>query len=304
MPMNVLITGGTGLVGKAIIHLLEETGYSVAVLSRNRNIKSIKSFHWDVQKEELDEAAIDFADIIIHLAGENISSKRWTEHQKVNIIDSRVKSTNLIFQVLERKQKKLKAFISASAIGYYGTYTSDKIFEEEDQSGYDFLAETVIKWEESVKRINTLGIPINLLRIGVVMSLKGGALTKMLAPVKMGIGSAIGSGKQWMPWIALEDLASLFLFLIEKGRNDAGFKGIQTYNAVSPNKINNKMLMKSLAKSLKMPFIMPAVPAFVFKLIYGEMSMILLEGSRVSSEKILKEGFEFKYHSISDLFSK
>lgn len=304
MNENVLISGGTGLVGKAIIQNLEAAGYQVAVLSRNQGLKDLKSFYWDYENGKLEEAAIDFADIIIHLAGENISNKRWSKHQKEKIIDSRVKTTDLLFNALQKKPKKLKAFISASAIGYYGSYTSEKIFQEEDGAGDDFLAETVRQWEASVQQIAQLNIPTAILRLGVVMSDKGGALTKMLKPVEMGFGASLGSGKQWVPWIELNDLARLFYFVLHhKLMNQTPSKAL-IYNAVSPNYISNAQLMKSLAKAKRKPFFMPAVPAFMLKLIFGEMSTILLEGSRVSSERILGEGFEFNTTEIAELITK
>jgi len=302
--MNVLITGGTGLVGKAIIQLLEEGGYSVAVLSRNKNLKHIKSYYWDYEQEELDEAAIDFADIIIHLAGENISSKSWSKAQKQKIIDSRVKTTELLFKVIQKSNKKLKAFISASAIGYYGTFTSDRIFKEEDMPGSDFLGDTVVKWEASVQQFSGLDIPTAILRIGVVMSENGGALVKMLKPVEMGFGAALGSGKQWMPWIEINDLARLFHFVLEKKLIDQTPQKILIYNAVAPESISNHDLMKTLAKAKNKAFFLPAIPAFIFKLIYGEMASILLEGTRVSSDKIMHEGFKFEINSIKELFTQ
>ena len=304
MNENVLISGGTGLVGKAIIQHLEEAGYQVAVLSRNQGLKDIKSFYWDYENGKLEESAIDFADIIIHLAGENISDKRWSKHQKEKIIDSRVKTTDLLFNALQKKRKKLQAFISASAIGYYGSYTSEKIFLEEDGAGDDFLAETVNQWEASVQQITELNIPTAILRLGVVMSDKGGALTKMLKPVEMGFGAALGTGKQWVPWIELNDLARLFSFVLQHKLMNQTPQKVLIYNAVSPNYISNTQLMKSLAKAKKKPFFMPAVPTFIFKIIFGEMSTILLEGSRVSSEKILEEGFEFNTTDIAEVITK
>lgn len=303
MKKNILISGGSGLVGQEIAALFQKQGHELAILSRNPEKQTIRSFYWDVEDDKIDEEAIEFADVIIHLAGENISSKPWTPMQKEKIISSRTQSTQLLFNVVKRKSKKLDAFISASAIGYYGTYTSDKIFKEEDAVGDDFLADTVRLWETSAQQFALLNIPTAMLRIGVVMSEKGGAMVKMLKPVGMGFGAALGSGKQWVPWIALEDLARLFYFVYEqKLQNQIPQKAL-VFNAVAPNHITNHQLMKSLAEAKKKPFFMPAVPAFVFKLIYGEMSSILLEGSRVSSEKIIGEGFDFKVVKINNLCS-
>ncbi len=295
MRGNVLITGGSGLIGSELSKLLLNNNYNDAILSRRPKLNDKKSYYWNFEKGILDEEAIEFADVIIHLAGENISTKRWTKSQKQKIIDSRVKTTNLLFEKIKTAKKKPEAFISASAIGFYGTVTSDEIFIEESKAGNDFLAETVAKWEESVEQIKSLGLRVVKLRTGVVFSKNGGALPKMMKPIKMGLGSAIGSGKQYVPWVEISDLARLYLFAIEnKEMNNA-------YNAVSPNHITNNELMKSLAVSLKKPFFMPKIPSVFMKLAFGEMSSILLEGSRVSSNKIQEVGFEFKYKSILDI---
>mgnify|MGYP002639546011 CR=1 FL=1 len=302
MKPKVLISGGTGLVGQAITAILDNNHYEVAYLSRSKKETARKIFLWNPEKAEIDPEAIEYADVIIHLAGENISSGQWTVAQKKKIISSRVESTKLLENAIQSADKKPVAFVSASAIGYYGSITTDKVFSEGDAAGKDFLAETVIKWENSVKQIHQIGIPTAILRIGVVMSKKGGALPKMLLPVKWGIGSAIGTGKQWVPWIALEDLARLFLFVIESRISKTSSKDLTIYNAVSPSEINNRDLMKQLAKALNKPFFMPAVPGFIFKMLYGEMSTILLEGSRVSAQKLQEEGFKFNTSKIEELF--
>lgn len=302
MKLKVLISGGTGLVGQAITELLDKKGYEVAVLSRRKNVEGIKSFYWDYEKDEIDSEAIEFADVIIHLVGENISSKKWTFEQKKRIITSRVQTTKLLESSIKKSKKKPKAFLSASAIGYYGSKTTNQIFEEDDNHGDDFLAETVVKWEESVQLIQKLDIPTAAIRIGVVMSQKGGALSKMLMPVKFGVGSALGNGKQWVPWVSLEDLARMFVFVMEEKLLKNPSEKFEVYNATAPNHINNSQLMKQLAKAINRPYFMPSVPAFIFKLLLGEMSMILLEGSRVSSEKIQNEGFQFEDTEIKDVF--
>lgn len=292
MIKNVLITGGTGLVGTAVRNLLVSKGYNVAVLSRQSQIDGGKTFYWDYENGILDQEAIDFADVIIHLAGENISSKRWTPKQKKKIIDSRVKTTELLYSAVEKSQSKPQKIISSSAIGYYGSVTSNHIFTEEDGCGNDFLARTVVEWENAVDKFNDLGMATTKLRLGVVMSLKGGALPKMLSPVKMGIASPLGSGNQYVPWIALDDLARLFLFVIEK--KDAA----SVYNAVNPQHITNKELMRYFADKYHRLFIPFGVPAILFKMLFGEMAVILLEGSRVSADKIEKEGFRFNQNEI------
>jgi hypothetical protein len=294
MAKNVLITGGTGLVGSALIKLLTNEGYTIAVLSRNTKNIGLKSFYWDTDNELLDDKALGFADYIIHLAGESVAGKKWTALQKQKIIDSRVKTTNLLFNRIKEADKKPQRIISASAIGYYGSITSEKVFNENDLPGNDFLSDVVVKWEKSVDQFSLLGIETIKLRIGVVISKEGGALAKMVAPVKMGLGSAIGSGKQYLPWIAIDDLTKMILFAMEKTEPKP------VYNAVAPEHINNYNFMKTLAKVHKRPFFLPNVPAFIMKAMFGEMSTILLNGSRVSSKRIISDGFKFKFEKLVD----
>lgn len=291
---NVLITGGTGLIGRTLKRKLSDENYNVRILSR-KNISAKDGFYWDPENKIIDIEAIDFADIIIHLAGENISTKRWSKEQKEKIVKSRVESAQLLKNAIENSEKKLEKFISASAIGYYGTFTSEKIFIETDKPGNDFLAETVNKWEDSVMQFNEYGIKTVIFRIGVVMSPEGGALAKMINPVKRFVSFPVGNGKQYVPWIALTDLVKLFTFAV---KNDS-FEGI--YNAVNPKNFTNVEIMKDLAKIYNKPFIPIGIPAFMLKLIYGKMSGLLLKGSRVSAEKILKTGFQFETNSLYDL---
>lgn len=293
MKKNVLITGGTGLIGSALIELLQANGYIVAILTRRKSIKD-KSFYWDPDNEILDEEAIAFADYIIHLAGESVAGKRWSANQKQKIIDSRVKTSNLLFKSIKKSEKKPKRIISASAIGIYGSNTSEYIYKEDDLPGNDFLSDVVVKWENSIDQFSSIGIETIKLRIGVVISKEGGALTKMLTPVKMGFGSAIGSGKQYMPWIGIDDLTRMILFAMEKTEPKP------VYNAVAPEHINNYNFMKTLAKVYKRPFFLPNFPAFIMKALFGEMSAILLNGSRISSERIIQDGFQFKFEKFED----
>ncbi len=292
MNKNVLIAGGTGFVGKAISKLLTEKGYNVALLSRTKSDKK-NTYFWDYQTGIIEPESIEFADIIINLAGENISGKRWSKKQKQKIVESRVLTTNLLFEQTKKSIKKPVCYISASAVGYYGNTNSDKIFIEDDKPGNDFLANTVYEWEKSADNFKTINIRTVKLRLGVVLSEKEGALPKMIIPVKLGIGSPIGSGKQFMPWIEINDLARMFLFVIENENLNS------VYNAVSPQQINNRDFMKSLAKELKKPFFFPKIPSFIMKLFFGEMSQILLTGNKISSEKIQKEGFVFNCNDVN-----
>ncbi|PLX11629.1 MAG: TIGR01777 family protein [Marinilabiliales bacterium] len=291
---NILISGGSGFIGKALSEFLSVKGYNIAVLSRRDNIAGVKSFRWDYKEDFLEEGAIEFADIIIHLAGESVAGGRWTESRKNAILDSRLKTTDLLYNAVKKSSKKPELFLSASAVGYYGHDDSDTLCDETSEPGKDFLAQVVVKWENKVKKIRDLGIRTNMLRIGIVLGENGGALSKMAMPVKLGIGSPLGSGKQNMPWIAIEDLVRMFHFVIENESLNSVF------NAVAPEFVNNREFMRQLAKSLGKPFFMPAVPSLVFKVLYGEMADILLFGKRVSSQKIIDEEFEFKYNNLSD----
>lgn len=290
---NVLITGGTGLIGKHLSERLIQSGYRVSVLSRERNNNSkIPVYAWDVEKKKIDNEALENVDYIVHLAGANISERRWTEKRKQLILDSRVKSSNLIFEELKRKNIKLKAFISASAVGYYGAVTSNKIFNETDFAPNDFLGETCRLWEQTTKQFENVGIRTVIIRAGIVLAKEDGALSKMMGPVKMRIGSAIGDGKQYIPWIHIDDICNIFIKAIE---NDAMHGA---YNAVSPDPKTNKEFTKTLAKVLNAPFWFPAIPAFALKLMFGKMSEIFLKGSRVSSDKISATGFQFRFPEL------
>ena len=291
---NILITGGTGLIGSELQKLLKEKGYETAVLSRSRNKTDNRTFYWDYENGILDEEALVFADAIIHLAGENISAGRWTPEQKKRILDSRLKTTQLLAEKIKASARKPEVFISASAVGYYGSTLSNQVFQENDLAGNDFLADITVQWEQSSFPIEVIGIRRVVLRTGVVLSEKGGALAKMMAPVKLGLGAALGSGKQMISWISLQDLARLYVFALENPE----ISGI--YNAVAPMPLNNKTFMKTLAHHAHRPFILPAVPGFVMKAMYGEMASIVLEGQGVSADKISAAGFSFRDNTLDE----
>lgn len=280
-------------MGKHLSKKLKEKGYSVAVLSRtSKKDVDIPTYSWDIEKKQIDKEAIETADCIIHLAGASIAEKRWTAKRKQLIIDSRVKSGQLIFDKVKENKNKLKIFISASAIGYYGAVTSDKIFSETDPPANDFLGETCKQWEQSADRFEELGIRTVKIRTGIVLSKQGGALEKMITTVKMGIGSPLGSGKQYMPWIHIDDLCGIYIKAIE----DAQMNG--AYNAVAPNHKTNSDFTKEMAHVLKKPLWLPNVPSIALKIIFGSMSAIILKGSRVSSEKIKAAGYNFLFPDL------
>jgi uncharacterized protein len=290
---KVLITGGTGVVGKHLSKKLQEMGYEVAILSRTKNTKTkIPSYTWDLKKNEIDEEAINTADHIIHLAGVNIGEKRWTSKRKQLIFDSRIKSGELIYNKIDRINNKLSTFITASAIGYYGAITSDIILSETEPPADDFLGQTCKEWEQVADRFADIGVRAVKIRTGIVLANQGGALSKIIIPIKMGIGSAIGDGNQYMPWIHINDLCSIYIKAIEDTQM------IGPYNAVAPEHLTNKQFMETVALVLNKPFWFPKIPSFAIKLIFGKMSQMILTGSRISSDRIKNSGFVFKYPKL------
>lgn len=288
---NILVTGGTGLIGKHLCNLLRQKGHSVSILSRSKNT-SPYSYYWDITTNYIDPKAIIEADYIIHLAGAGIVDKRWSKSRKKVLISSRVDSTDLLFHKVKELNPNLKVIISASGIGYYGAITSEKVFSEDDKSGTDFISEICTLWEKSASQFNLIGIRTVIFRTGIVLAKQGGALERISKPIKFGFGAAIGTGKQYMPWIHIDDLCSMYIEAIE----NQNIEGV--YNTVSPEHINNNLFTNSIAKVLKKPIWFPNIPAFVLKVIFGEMANILLKGCRVSSEKIIATGFNFNYPKL------
>lgn len=283
---KILVTGGTGLVGRRLTALLTEKNHEVRILSRNP--KNENEFKWDYSKGFLDDKAIENIDYIIHLAGAGIADKRWTKERKEVILNSRVATANLIFDKIKAQNIPLKGFISASGSNYYGAQTTAKVFKESDAVGTDFLGQVCLKWEAAANQFKDLNIPVTILRTGVVLSKTGGALEKMRTPIV----SPLGSGNQYMAWIHIDDLCNLYTKAIEET-----FVGV--YNAVSPEFHTSKTFSKALAKAIKRPFLPIAVPGFLLKLVFGELAIILLHGSRLSSDKIKEKGFIFKYKELA-----
>lgn len=291
MKEIVLITGANGLIAKELSKQLENT-YSVRFLTRKK--KHENEFEWNIAKGILDERALGNISHVIHLAGAGVAEKRWTDERKKEIISSRVDSASLILKALQKKNQKIRSFISASGINYYGTETTEKICTEEDMPGNDFLSEVTVLWEQAADEFKNRGITERVvkLRTGVVLSEKEGALKKMLPTIKAGIGSPLGSGKQYMPWIHIQDICRMYQFAIENTGLDGAF------NAVAPEHATNRQLTKAAAHVLKKPLFMPNVPAFVLKLMFGELSVAVLEGSRASAEKVLNAGFKFRFPNL------
>jgi uncharacterized protein (TIGR01777 family) len=291
---NILITGGTGLIGTHLGSRLQEKGYHVSLLSRSgRSDTSFSVYLWDPDKGEVDDQALDHADYIIHLAGVNLGDKRWTPGRKQQILESRVKSGELIYHAIEQRERKPLAFITASAIGYYGAVTTDTIFEETAPANDDFLGRICKSWEGVADRFDKIGIRSIKIRTGIVFSKQGGALSKLVLPIRLGVGAPIGNGLQYLPWIHIEDLCGIFIHAIE----NPPLAG--AYNAVAPEHITNKDLTLKIARELKRALWLPNIPAGLMKLLFGEMSVMLLEGSRVSSEKIRAAGYKFLFPDIA-----
>lgn len=291
---TILITGGAGLIGTKLSRKLKEKGYNVALLSRkNKHGNSYSVYNWNPDKNEIENEALKSADHIIHLAGEDIGKRRWTKKRRQIIADSRIKTSELLFNKVLESGIKLRSFISASGTGYYGSVTSEKIFIETDPPAEDFIGEICQQWEQAADRFEKSGIRTVKIRTGIVLSKKGGALSKMILPVRFWIGSALGSGKQYLPWIHIDDLCEIYVKAIEDPQMTGAF------NAVAPQHVSNREFMRTLAGVLGKPFFFPSIPAFVMKLLFGKMSVIILNGSRVSPDKIISSGYVFKFPNLT-----
>ena len=286
---KVLITGGSGLIGRRLSFLLQSRGYEVRILSRSNNPKNnYKTFVWNVSEQYINDSAFEGLNHIIHLAGAGIADKRWSEKRKKEIIASRVASTNLLYNSVKRLKTPLNSFISASATGYYGAVTSETIFEEKDKPAKDFLGKVCSLWEDSIFQFNEIKIRTVALRTGIVLSKDGGALKKMKTPII----TSLGNGKQYMPWIHIDDLCELYIKAIE----DEQFKG--AFNAVSPEHISNLSFSKKISKIFNYPFLALGAPSLILQIVFGEMSTIILNGSRISANKIKQAGFKFKFENL------
>lgn len=292
MGKRVLITGGSGSVGKHLSELLLSKGYEVAHLSRSKtSLPNIKTFLWNVEQNQIDEQCIDGVDIIVHLAGAGIADSRWTDERKKVIIESRTKSIQLVYQLLKTHIHQVKTVVSASASGYYSE-RGDAIMKETDSPNNDFLGECSVLWENAVDEAISLGIRVVKFRTGVILDKKSGALPKIAAPIKFGVGSPLGNGKQWTSWIHLDDVVEMYL----KGIEDESLNG--AYNMATPNPLTNKDLTLAIAKKLNKPLWLPNVPAFILKLIFGEMSAVVLGSTKMDIQKIEQAGFKFKFPTI------
>ncbi|WP_409415682.1 TIGR01777 family oxidoreductase [Flavobacterium sp. PS2] len=294
MTKNILLTGGSGFIGTKLTALLIANGYSVSILTRSERKASmgVTFYKWNLENNYIDKDAVLKADYIIHLAGEGIAAKKWTDKRKKEILDSREKPIELIFSVLKNNNKTLDAFISASAVGIYGAFTSEIICTEETPAANDFLGETCQKWEAATNCIESLGIRTVKIRTGLVLGKNEGFLKKLVPIFKYGFGSIVGTGKQYMPWIHIDDLCAIYLQAII----NLDMKG--SYNAAVCDDTTNAIFSRAMANVYGYSIWLPKIPTFIVRLITGEMGEIILTGQRVSSNKIESAGFKFEYLNL------
>lgn len=292
--MIVLITGATGLVGQELVNLLLQNGHNVHYLSTSKSKlvtnTNYKGFYWNPKKAEIDTNALTGVEVIIHLAGANVA-KKWTTAYKEEIIESRVLSTQLLYQTLQKNSHQVKQIISASAVGIYPDSLTDIYHETDLDIDVSFLGNVVKQWENEVSQFEKLEIIVSKIRIGIVLAKNGGALQEMAKPIKYGVGAAFGSGEQYQSWIHVQDLVAIFQFVMENQ-----LAGV--YNGVAPYPVTNSELTKAIAKTLGKPLFLPNIPKFVMKLILGEMHQILFSSQHVSCRKLLDENFQFKFASL------
>lgn len=292
--MKILITGATGLIGNELVSLLLQNGVSIHYLTTSKkkieNELNYKGFYWNPEQGIINENCLMGVDAIIHLAGATIS-KRWTNSYKQEIIESRLLSSSVLFNALKNHPNQVKQIVSASGTAIYPN--NDKVIYDENSKQIDnsFLGNVVYKWEESADKFNSLGLKVCKLRTGIILSNKGGALKEMAKPIKMGLGSPFGTGKQMQSWIHIHDIAALYFFAIS---ND--LEGV--YNAVAPNPVSNEKLTMVIATVLRKPLFMPNIPKFMMKFFLGEMHELLFENRNLSAQKIIEKGFVFKYKTV------
>jgi len=291
--MNIAITGSTGLIGSALADFFQKEGHAVTRFAHSSSGKEGEGLvPWDAMSGKSISSEINGHDCVIHLAGANISSRRWTPDYKEEIYNSRIKGTQILSQSLTQLHEPPKILLSASAVGYYGNHAPEEELDESSPAGGDFLAGVCRDWENATAPVLNAGVRIVHLRFGVVLSRRGGALGKMLTPFKLGAGGRIGSGTQMMSWIALDEVPHIIKFIIGNGQ----IKG--AVNCVSPEPVSNHEFTKALGRAIKRPTVLP-MPSFAVKRIFGEMGeALLLGGQRVNPKKLTDSGYRFRYPSL------
>ncbi|WGK63761.1 TIGR01777 family oxidoreductase [Croceiramulus getboli] len=292
--MRILITGATGLIGQALTRLCHDQGIVVHYLTTSKgkieNTPLYRGFYWDAKTGEIDEAAFEEVDTIIHLAGANIA-ERWTDKYKKIILESRINTARLLYDTLSRKQTSVKQFISASAIGAYPSSKTKYYTESYPEYNDGFLGTVVKAWEREADRFIELGVEVAKVRIGLVLAEEDGALPQLVKPIAYNVGAPLGSGEQWQSWIHIQDLAGILLFAAQQ-------KLSGVYNAVGPNPVTQGEMTRMIAKILDKSLWLPKVPAWVLKTLLGEMAAVVLESQRVSSDKIEEAGYRFEYQQL------
>ena len=292
--MTILITGATGLVGSEIVKQCHKNDITVHYLTTSKEKldtePNYKGFFWDPKNGSIDLDCFENVESIINLAGASIS-KRWTFSYKKVILESRLQSLDLLKVSLSKIEHQVQHIISASAIGYYPDSLTNYYEEDYKIASNSFLGEVVEKWEAKTDEFRKIDLKVSKVRIGLVLSEKGGALPQMVKPIEYGVGAAFGKGTQWQSWIHINDLANIFVFVMQNR-----LEGV--FNGVAPNPITNNDLTKAVAQTLNKPLILPNIPKFLMKLILGEMHILLFESQRVSSKKIEEHDYQFQYSNL------
>lgn len=291
MKPTILVTGGSGSLARHF-ESLYQSDFQFKFLTRNP--KKHNEYHWDIDKGEIDEKSLKDVDHIVHLAGANIAGKRWTDKRKQELRSSRIDSAKLLLRTLLETNQFVETFISASAVGYYGSKTTENIFTEEDKPGQDFLGTLCSDWETAADNFTKSEVSKRsvTLRFGVILDNDSGVIEKIKTPIKLGLGSSLGSGNQYVPWIHIQDACRLIHHAIKTNAMSG------PHNAVSPEHITNADLMKTAAQVMNKPYFFPKVPALALNLFFGEMATAILDGSRVSADKAIKAGFRFEYENL------
>ncbi len=297
MKERVLVTGASGLVGRALVAALVGHGYPVNALSRQKrhaDLPNVRFYGWNIPTGEIDAACLEGVGSIVHLAGENIAALPWSNHRKRAILESRTRSIGLLYDVLGKRLNShgVKTVVSASATGYYND-RGDELMSEDKAPAADFLGQTCMEWERAVNRGEEFGLRTVSLRSGVVLAGEGGVYDRFARLVKKGLGVVPGKGTQWMPWIHIDDAIAIYIFALEH----QGIRGV--YNMVAPQQITFSTFVRTIANQQGRRLWLPRVPGFLLKTILGQMSEMLLSSTRVSVEKIRNAGFSFIYPEIN-----
>lgn len=298
--MKILVAGGTGFIGKPLLAQLNQEGYEIVLLTRNKSSvppslqKIAAAESWDAKSPAPWEKEMDDAEAVINLVGEPIANKRWSASQKEKLVKSRIEAARALIHAMQNAPRKPKVFINASAVGYYGNVAEGELTED-CPKGEGFLADTCGEWEGEAQKARELGVRTVLLRIGIVLDQRGGALAKMLFPFQCFMGGPLGSGKQWVSWIYIQDVIGIILFAL-KNESLSG-----PVNAVSPAPVRMKEFCAELGKAIHRPSWIP-VPAFILKILLGEMSEMLLGGQKVIPQKLLNSGYPFGFSKLDQAF--